>query len=69
MDIYLENSGERQSRASTLAGKIVSVARRQVITGAVDEMILLFGKIAAVGSRKYDYPLGFGVFFSVLLFH
>ena len=30
----------------------VSVAGRQVITGVVDEMILMFGKIAAVGSRK-----------------
>ena len=55
MDIYLENFGERQSHASTLAGKIVSVAGRQVITGVVDGgVILLFGKIAAVGSRKYD---------------
>ena len=36
MDIYLENFGERQSHASTLAGKIVSVAGRQVITGVVD---------------------------------
>ena len=54
MDIYLENFGERQSRVGILAGKIVSVAGRQVITGVVDEMILLFGKIAAVGSRKYD---------------
>ena len=70
MDIYLENFGERQSRASTLAGKIVSVARRrQVITGVVDELILLFGKIATVGSRKYDYFLGCGVFFSVVRFH
>ena len=54
MDIYFENFGERQSHASTLAGKIVSVAGRQVITGVVDGMILLFGKIAALGSRKYD---------------
>ena len=54
MDIYLENFGGRQSHASTLAGKIVSVAGRQVITGVVDGMILLLGKIAAVGSRKYD---------------
>ena len=70
MDIYLENFGERQSRASTLAGKIVSVARRsQVITGVVDELILLFGKIATVGSCKYDYFLGCGVFFSVVRFH
>ena len=53
MDIYSENFGERQSRDSILARKIVSVAGRQVITGVVDEMILLFGKIAAVGSRKY----------------
>ena len=68
MDIYLENFGERQSRVSILA-EIVSVAGRQVITGVVDEMILLFGKIAAVGSRKYDYPLGCGVFFSVIRFH
>ena len=60
--------GERQSRASTLAGKIVSVAGRQVIIGVVDEMILLYGKIAAVGSRKYDYPLRCGVFFSVVVF-
>ena len=29
----------------------------------VDELILLFGKIATVGSRKYDYFLGCGVFF------
>ena len=36
MDIYLENFGERQSHASTLAGKIVSVAGRQVITRVVD---------------------------------
>ena len=58
MDIYLENFGERQSRASTLAGKTVSVAgRRQVITGMVDEMILLFSKIATVGSCKYDYSI------------
>ena len=69
MDIYLENFGERQSRVSILAGKIVSVAGRQVITGVVDEMILLFGKIAAVGSRKYDYSLGCGVYFSVVRFH
>ena len=34
----------------------------QVVTGVVDEMILVFGKIAAVGSRKYNYPLGCGVF-------
>ena len=54
MDIYLETFGERQSHGSTLAGKIVSVAGRQVITGVVDGMILLFGKMAAVGSRKYD---------------
>ena len=69
MDIYLENFGERQSRVSILARKIVSVAGRQVITGVVDEMILLFDKIATVGSRKYDYPLGCGVFFSVVRFH
>ena len=69
MDIYLENFGERQSRVSILARKIVSVAGRQVITGVVDEMILLFGKIAAVGSLKYDYPLGCGVFCSVVRFH
>ena len=54
MEIYLENFGEWQSHASTLAGKIVSVTGRQVITGVVDGMILLFGKIAAVGSHKYD---------------
>ena len=69
MDIYLENFGERQSRVSIIAEKIVSVAGRQVITGVVDEMILLFGKIAAVGLRKYDYPLGCGGFFSVIRFH
>ena len=70
MDIYLENFGERLSRASTLAGKIVSVAGwSQVITGVVDEMILLFGKIATVGSHKYDFSLGCGVFFSVVRFH
>ena len=69
MDICLENFREQQSRVSILAGKIVSVAGRRVITGVVDEMILLFGKIAAVGSRKYDYPLGCGVFFSVVPFH
>ena len=39
-------------------------AGRQVITGGVDDMILLFGKIAALGSRKCDYLLGCGVFFS-----
>ena len=50
MNIYLENFGVRQSRVRILAGKIVNVAGRQVITGVVDEMILLFGKIAAVGS-------------------
>ena len=64
MDVHLENFGKRKSRASTLAGKILSVAGRQVITGGVDEMIVLFGKIAAVGSRKCDYLLGCGVFFS-----
>ena len=69
MDIYLENFGEQQGRVSILAGKIVSVAGRQVITRVVDEMILLFGKIAAVGSRKYDYPLDCGVFFAVVSFH
>ena len=61
--------GEWQRRASTLARKIGSVVGRQVIIGVVDEMILLFGKIAAVGSRKYDYPLRYGVFFSVVRFH
>ena len=35
MDISLENFGERQSRVSVLAGKIVSVAGRQDITGVV----------------------------------
>ena len=70
MDIYLENFSERQSRASTLAGKIVSVAgRRQVITGVVDEMILLFGKIVTVGSRKYYYSFFCGVFFFIVRFH
>ena len=70
MDIYLENFGERQSRASTLAGKIVSVARwSQVITGVGDELILLFDKIDTVGSCKYDYFLGCCVFFSVVHFH
>ena len=69
MDIYLENFGKRQSRASTLAGKILSVAGRQVITGVVDKMILLFGKMAAVGSRKCDYLLGCGVFLSFVRFH
>ena len=39
------------------------MAGRQVITGVIDEKIL-FGKIGAVGSRKYDYPLGCGVFLS-----
>ena len=70
MDIYLENFGERQSRTSTLAGKIVSVAgRSQVITGVVDELILLFGKIATVSSLRYDCFFGCGVFFSVVRFH
>ena len=70
MNFYFENFGERQSRASTLAGKIVSVAGwRQVITGVVDELILLLGKIATVGPRKYDYSLGCGVFFSIVRFH
>ena len=69
MDIYLANFCAQQSRVSILIGKIVSVAGRQVITGVVDEMILLFGKIAAVGSRKYDYPLGCGVFFAVVSSH
>ena len=49
---YLGKFGRRKSRVSTLAGKILSVAGRQVITGVVDEMILLFGKITAVGSRN-----------------
>ena len=44
--------GHVQSRASTLAGKILGVAERQSITGDVDEMIVMFGKIAAVVSRK-----------------
>ena len=69
MDIYLENFGEPQSRVSILTGKIVSVAGRQVITGVVDEMILPFGKIAAVSSGKCDYSLGCGVFFSVVGCH
>ena len=33
------------------------------------EMILLFGKISTVGSRKYDYSLGCGVFFSIVHYH
>lgn len=48
-------------------GKIGSVAGRHVINfQMVNEMMLLFGKIVAVGSCKYDHPLGRGVFFSVV---